>query len=68
VTSTPRVDSIAVFPPGVDGAESDGHVAWVTGVSGGRIIIFEMDGPAGWNVVDSRTLAPACSVSYILAP
>jgi surface antigen len=68
VTSTPRADSIAVFLPGVNGAESDGHVAWVTAVSGPRVTITEMNGPAGWNVVDTRTVTPAPSVTYILAP
>jgi surface antigen len=68
VTGTPRVDSIAVFPPGVNGAESDGHVAWVTAVSGSQITISEMNGPAGWDQVDTRTLTPDSSVSYILAP
>jgi surface antigen len=68
VTSTPRVDSIAVFTPGVNGAESDGHVAWVTAVSGPRVTITEMNGPAGWNVEDTRTITPAPSVTYILAP
>jgi surface antigen len=68
VTSTPRADSIAVFLPGVNGAESDGHVAWVTAVSGPHVTITEMNGPAGWNVVDTRTVTPAPSVTYILAP
>jgi surface antigen len=68
VTGTPRADSIAVFLPGVNGAESDGHVAWVTAVSGPHITITEMNGPAGWNVVDTRTITPAPSVTYILAP
>ncbi len=68
VSSTPRTDSIAVFPPGVNGALSDGHVAWVTNVSATQITISEMNGPAGWNKVDTRTLTPATSVRYILAP
>lgn len=68
VTSTPQVNSIAVFPPGVDGAEYDGHVAWVTAVSGPQITISEMNGPAGWDEIDSRTLTPDPSVDYILAP
>jgi peptidoglycan DL-endopeptidase CwlO len=68
VTSTPRVNSIAVFPPGVDGADYAGHVAWVTAVSGSQITISEMNGAAGWDAVDIRTLTPAPSVAYILAP
>jgi hypothetical protein len=27
-----------------------------------------MNGPAGWAIVDSRTLTPTNSVRYILAP
>jgi surface antigen len=44
-TSTPMVDSIAVFQPGVEGADStDGHVAWVTAVrSGGRFTADELN-------------------------
>ncbi len=52
----------------MDGALSNGHVAWVTSVSGSEITISEMNGPAGWNVVDTRTLIPASPVRYILAP
>lgn len=68
VTSTPRADSIAVFQPGVDGADYEGHVAWVTAVSGSQITMSEMNGPAGWDAVDTRTLTPDASVVYILAP
>lgn len=68
VTATPRVDSIVVFPPGVNGALSDGHVAWVTKVSGTSITFTEMNGPAGPYNVDTRTVTPAASVRYILAP
>jgi surface antigen len=68
VTATPRVDSIVVFPPGVNGALSDGHVAWVTKVSGSTITFTEMNGPAGPYNVDTRTVVAASSVRYILAP
>ncbi|MEO9138148.1 MAG: CHAP domain-containing protein, partial [Jatrophihabitans sp.] len=68
VSAVPRVDSIVVFPPGVNGALGDGHVAWVTGVAGGRITFTEMNGPAGPFNVDTRTVTPAASVRYILAP
>ena len=67
VTATPRVNSIAVFPPYTNGAGSVGHVAWVTSVSGGQITIAEMN-YVGWNQVDTRTLTPASTVRYILAP
>jgi surface antigen len=68
VSATPRVNSIVVFPPNVNGAESDGHVAWVTNVSGGKITFSEMNGTAGPFKTDSRTVTPAASVRYILAP
>jgi surface antigen len=68
VTSTPELDAVVVFPPGVNGAESDGHVAWVTAVSGDHITFSEMNGTAGPGRVDNRTVVPASSVRYILAP
>jgi surface antigen len=68
VTATPRINSIVVFPSGVNGAESDGHVAWVTKASGGQITFTEMNGTAGPGLVDTRTVTPAASVRYILAP
>jgi surface antigen len=68
VSPTPRVDSIVVFPPGVNGALSDGHVAWVTRVSGSTITFTEMNGPSGPYNVDTRTVTPASTVRYILAP
>ncbi|MEP6665782.1 MAG: CHAP domain-containing protein [Nocardioidaceae bacterium] len=67
VVSTPRVHSIAVFPLRTNGAGPVGHVAWVTGVSAGNITITKMN-YAAWNTVDTRTLTPAASVRYILAP
>ena len=68
VTSTPSVDSIAVFQPGENGAGSVGHVAWVTSVSGSSITISEMNGTAGPYHTDYRSLVPATGVRYILAP
>jgi surface antigen len=68
VSRTPRTASIAVFPPGVDGADSDGHAAWVTAVTGTQIAVSEMNGPAGWGQVDTRALVPGSTVRYILAP
>jgi surface antigen len=67
VSATPRANSIAVFAPGVNGAGSVGHVAWVTAVSAGQITVTEMDFPTPYHV-DTRTLTPASSVRYILAP
>jgi surface antigen len=69
VTAAPRVNSIVVFPPGVNGASTvDGHVAWVTRVGNGTITFTEMNGPAGPFHVDTRTVSPSSSVRYILAP
>ena len=69
ITSTARVNSIAVFPPGANGAQSGGRVAWVTAVSGPQITISEMNfGPNVFDKVDTRTLTPASSVRYIMAP
>lgn len=67
VSATPRVNSIAVFLPGVDNAGSVGHVAWVTAVNGKTITVSEMN-YLGPYKIDHRTLAPASSVRYILAP
>jgi surface antigen len=68
VSSTPRANSIAVFQPGVDGAGTVGHVAWVTSVSGPYITVSEMNFTYGPGNTDTRTLIPASSVQYILAP
>ena len=67
VSATPRANSIAVFPVGTNGAGSVGHVAWVTAVAGANITVTEMNYVV-WNDVDTRTLTPAPSVRYILAP
>ena len=67
VTAAPRVGSIAVFPAYTNGAGAAGHVGWVTAVSGSQITISEMN-YVGWNTTDTRTLTPASSVRYILAP
>jgi surface antigen len=67
VSTTPRANSIAVFPAGINGAGSVGHVAWVTSVQGSDITVTEMNYRA-WDQVDTRVLVPASSVRYILAP
>jgi surface antigen len=67
VSSTPRADSIAVFQPTKDGAGTDGHVAWVTSVSGPYITVSEMNFPTA-GTTDTRTFIPDSSVQYILAP
>lgn len=65
VDSTPHIGSIAVFQPGVAGADrQDGHVAWVTEVYPSRnaITITEMN-VRGLGVVDTRTISPAFGVN-----
>jgi len=69
VITTPRVDSVVVFQPGVQGAESDGHVALVTAVySNNTFQIHEMNGPAGAGNYDYRTVQDAAGESFILIP
>lgn len=58
VGSTPRVGAVATTTRG-----SLGHVAYVTGVSGGMVTITEMN-VQGWNVQSSQT-APASDYLYI---
>ena len=54
--STPRAGAVA---------ETTGHVAYVESVNGnGTITISEMNGPAGFGVVGSRTV-PASQYHYI---
>jgi surface antigen len=67
VVATPRVHSIVVFPVWTNGAGSVGHVAWVTAVSGSQITVTEMNWVAPYQT-DTRTLTPASTVRYILAP
>lgn len=59
VGSVPVVGAIAWTPAGYYG-----HVAIVDGVSGGMVTISEMNGPAGWGRVDSRTVS-ASDFRYI---
>jgi len=51
VDTQPVVGSVAVFPGGVDGAGSYGHVAWVTGVGNGTITVedYNFASPANGN-------------------
>lgn len=54
--TTPRAGAIAEMP---------GHVAYVESVNGdGTIVISEMNGPAGWGAIDTRTM-PASQYRYI---
>ena len=60
VTSTPRVDSIAVFQPGVNGADPpSGHVAWVTAVPALRSLSQRWTLEVARRPADSARLTPA---------
>ena len=69
VNATPRVNSIAIFQPGDNGAAGNtGHAAWVEQVSGSRIYIAEMNAPRAWVVTHRWINTPADSVRYVDAP
>jgi peptidoglycan hydrolase CwlO-like protein/surface antigen len=63
VSSTPAIGTVAVFPPGVGGAGGYGHVAVVIGVSGGNVVIREMN-YGGPYLLNTRTLS-ASGLSFI---
>lgn len=68
VSNTPRVDSIAIFQPGQNGAGAGtGHAAWVEQVTAdGRIFVREMNAPNPF-IVSSRWCTPVRGVQYIYA-
>jgi len=68
VSGTPRTRSILVMEPGVNGSSSVGHVAWVTGVSGNKVTIIEMNALAGAYNYNTRTLTDGPGMRYIYAP
>lgn len=68
VSSVPRTRSILVMQPGVHGSSGVGHVAWVTGVSGNRVTIIEMNALAGAYNYNTRTLTNGPGMRYIYAP
>lgn len=63
VDGRPRVGDIIVLRPGVQGAHRRyGHVAYVTGVSGNRVTVLEMNGGSGCGVKrDSFRAGPGVS-------
>lgn len=71
VTGAPAPRSVVVFEPGVQGASSAGHVAWVSSISyrsdGWYLNVSEMNFK-GFNVVSSRTVKHVSGMSYIWAP
>lgn len=68
VSGTPRTRSIVVFEPGVEGASSVGHVAWVTAVNGSQVTIVEMNALAGPYNYNTRTVTDQAGMKYIYAP
>jgi surface antigen len=68
VSGKPRVNSIAIFQPGQNGAGAPtGHAAWVEQINGNQIFIAEMNAPKPY-VVTHRWLTPAAGVQYIYVP
>lgn len=68
VSGKPRVNSIAIFQPGQNGAGAPtGHAAWVEQINGNQIYIAEMNAPTAY-VVSHRWLTPASGVQYIYVP
>ena len=68
VSSKPRVNSIAIFQPGQNGAGAPtGHAAWVEQISGNQIYIGEMNAPNAYQITH-RWLTPAAGVQYIYVP
>jgi surface antigen len=74
VSDDPQERSIVVFPPGVAGASSIGHVAWVDSVSqradGRYIHVTEMNNAyyGGAGIFDDRDIKNVPGMSYILMP
>jgi uncharacterized protein YraI/surface antigen len=77
VTSTPTVNSIVVFQPGVERADPNlGHVAWVTAVSpGGHFTVTELnadlsngDYNSSYQPDVNRYYHATTGVSFILVP
>ena len=68
VSATPRINSLAVFQPGDNGASGPtGHVGWVEQVSGNRIYIGEMNAPTAFVVSHRWVDSPAAGVRYVYA-
>lgn len=72
VVNTPETRAIVVFQPGVQGAGSEGHVAWVDAVrvvNGQKVIdITEMNANGNPNFSQRSGVAHGAGMSYILAP
>jgi surface antigen len=68
VSSRPRVPSIIVLQPGVEGAFSIGHVAVVERInSDGSVYTSNMNW-SGWDVVSYVTFTPGPGVSFVWHP
>ncbi|WP_162907399.1 CHAP domain-containing protein [Allorhizocola rhizosphaerae] len=71
VHNSPATQSIVVFEPGVQGASSQGHVAWVDFMQprsdGTYIHVWEMNW-RGLHIVSDRWVKHVPGMSYIMAP
>jgi surface antigen len=66
VSSVPRVDSIAVYQPGMNGAEDGpGHTDWVEQIDGARIYVADMNFPDPWVISHRWINKPDPGVRYI---
>ena len=69
VSSTPRVPSIIVLQPGVQGAGGYGHVAVVERInSDGSVYTSNMNWNGGWDVVSYVTFTRGPGVSFVSHP
>jgi surface antigen len=71
VLNSPATQSVVVFEPGVQGASSLGHVAWVDFMQprsdGTYIHVWEMNWK-GLNIISDRWVKHVSGMSYIMAP
>ncbi len=71
VLNSPATQSVVVFEPGVQGASSLGHVAWVDYMQprsdGTYIHVWEMNWK-GLNIISDRWVKHVAGMSYIMAP
>ena len=67
-TQTPAVGAVACWEADSGGAGADGHVAYVTGISGGLVVVTEMNWTEVLGHIDTRSVPPANISGYILPP
>jgi surface antigen len=67
-TDTPAVGAVACWAAGSGGAGADGHVAKVIGLSGGLVVVTEMNWTDVLGQIDTRSVNPSNIAGYILPP